>query len=69
MLNRKNAQIVIHIIKGSTIKRFLILDLVTGTGIFYIVKFISSSALIAFIGSLMGTESIKKIPKFKNNTN
>ncbi|EEL47875.1 MULTISPECIES: hypothetical protein [Bacillus cereus group] len=69
MLNRKNNQIVIHIIKGSTIKKFLILDLITGTGIYHLVKFISSSALIALIGSIIGTEGIKKIPKFKNNTN
>ncbi|KEK24024.1 hypothetical protein [Bacillus gaemokensis] len=69
MLNRKNDQIVIHIIKGSTIKKFLILDLVTGTGIYYAVKFISSSVLIAIVGSIMGTEGIKKIPKFKKNTN
>ncbi|PFN05057.1 hypothetical protein [Bacillus cereus] len=69
MLNRKNNQIVIHIIKGSTIKKFLILDLITATGIYHLVKFISSSALIALIGSIIGTEGIKKIPKFKNNTN
>ncbi|WP_459502425.1 hypothetical protein [Bacillus sp. C1] len=66
MLNRKNDQIVIHIIKGSTIKKFLILDLVTGTGIYYVLKFISSSVLIALIGSFMGTEGIKKIPKHIN---
>ncbi|PDY44206.1 hypothetical protein [Bacillus pseudomycoides] len=69
MLNRKNDQIVIHIIKGSTIKKILILDLITGTGIYYIIKFISSSILIALIGSIVGTEGIKKIPKFQNNTN
>ncbi len=66
ILNRKNDQIVIHIIKGSTIKKFLILDLVTGTGIYYVLKFISSSVLIALIGSFMGTEGIKKIPKHIN---
>ncbi|PEY39481.1 hypothetical protein CN354_08755 [Bacillus cereus] len=69
MLNKKNDQIIIYIIKGSTIKKFLLLDLVTGTGIYHVVKFISSSVLIAFIGSIMGTEIIKKIPKFQNNTN
>ncbi|PFW66736.1 hypothetical protein [Bacillus pseudomycoides] len=69
MLNRKNDQIVIHIIKGSIIKKILILDLITGTGIYYIIKFISSSILIALIGSIVGTEGIKKIPKFQNNTN
>ncbi len=69
ILNRKNDQIFIHIIKCSTIKKFLILDLVTGTGIYYVVKFISSSVLIALIGSIIGTEGIKKIQKFQNNTN
>lgn len=60
---KKNNQIVIYIIKGSTIKRFLILDLIIGSGIFYVVKFISSSILIASVSSFIGTEGIKKAPK------
>ncbi|MDO7486889.1 hypothetical protein Q5O89_15890 [Peribacillus frigoritolerans] len=64
MLRRKqNDQIVIYIIKGSTIKRFLILDLIIGSGIFYVVKFISSSIIIASASSFIGTEGIKKAPK------
>ncbi|TWE00621.1 hypothetical protein FB545_2956 [Peribacillus frigoritolerans] len=60
---KKNDQFVIYIIKGSTIKRFLILDLIIGSGIFYVVKFISSSILIASASSFVGTEGIKKAPK------
>ncbi|PHD75920.1 hypothetical protein COF64_10960 [Bacillus sp. AFS043905] len=63
MSMKKNDQFVIYIIKGSTIKRFLILDLIIGSGIFYVVKFISSSILIASASSFVGTEGIKKAPK------
>ncbi|MDM5358144.1 hypothetical protein ACDZ29_19510 [Peribacillus sp. RS7] len=68
MLSReKNNQIVIYIIKGSTIKKFLILDLIIGSGIFYVVKYISSSVLIASVSSFIGTEGIKKAPKVLKN--
>ncbi|MEY9866451.1 hypothetical protein ABIE66_001830 [Peribacillus sp. B2I2] len=68
MLSReKNNQIVIYIIKGSTIKKFLILDLIIGSGIFYVVKFISSSVIIASVSSFIGTEGIKKAPKVLKN--
>nr|WP_228467359.1 hypothetical protein [Brevibacillus sp. JNUCC-41] len=60
-------QFVIYVVKGSTIKRFLILDLIIGSGIFYVVKFISSSLLIASASSLIGTEGIKKAPKVLKN--
>ncbi|MGE6613170.1 hypothetical protein ACQKFG_22095 [Peribacillus sp. NPDC076916] len=64
---KKNNQIVIYVVKGSTIKRFLILDLIIGSGIFYVVKFISSSLLIASASSFIGTEGIKKAPKVLKN--
>ncbi|UVI33246.1 hypothetical protein [Paenibacillus spongiae] len=63
MKTDKNSQFVVYIIKGSTIKRFLILDLIVGTGIFYVVKFVLSSVLIASVGSIVGTEGIKRAPK------
>ncbi|MFD6209509.1 MULTISPECIES: hypothetical protein [unclassified Peribacillus] len=60
---KKNNSIVFYVIKGSTIKKFLILDLVVGTGIYFAVKFISSSLLMASLASIIGTEGIKKAPK------
>jgi len=47
-------------IKGSTIKKFIIFDCLTGTGIYYTVKFITASIIIGLIGSVVGTEGIKK---------
>lgn len=67
-LNRfKQNQIVFYTIKGSTIKNFLIVDMITGTGIYYVVKLISTSVLMGMIGSIVGAEGIKRIPKFAKN--
>ena len=57
---KKQNQFVFYTIKGSTIKKFLILDCLTSTGIYYVIQIISSSALIGFVGSIVGTECIKR---------
>ncbi|KGE16614.1 hypothetical protein [Paenibacillus wynnii] len=63
---KKRSKIVFYVIKGSTIKKFLILDLVTGTGIYYALKLIYSSVLIATAGSVIGTEGINEgIKRYK----
>ncbi|WP_376774435.1 hypothetical protein [Paenibacillus eucommiae] len=59
----KNSQMVVYFIKGSTIKKFVILDIIVGTGIYYVVKIICSSVLAASVGSIIGTEGIKRAPK------
>ncbi len=61
MMGKKNNQFVFYTIKSSTIKKFVIIDLVTGTGIYWTVNFISSSALIAIISCILGTKKIKKM--------
>jgi hypothetical protein len=58
---KKQNQVVFYTIKGSTIKKFLILDCIAGTGIFYALKIISSSILVGFFGSLVCIESIKRL--------
>jgi hypothetical protein len=58
---KKQNQVVFYTIKGSTIKKFLILDCITGTGIFYALKIISSSFLVGFFGSIACTEGIKRL--------
>ncbi|MFJ7746440.1 hypothetical protein [Peribacillus sp. NPDC097295] len=65
-VKRKN-QIVFYTVKGSTIKNFLIIDMIMGTGIYYVVKMISTSVLMGMIGSYVGSEGIKRIPKFAKN--
>ena len=64
--SKKQNQFVVYIIKGSTIKKFLILDLATGSIIYWMVKIIYSSMLLASVGSIIGTEGIKMISKFQN---
>lgn len=59
----KNNQVIFCTIKGSTIKKFLIVECLTGTGFYYAAKIISSSVLIGMISSMVGTETIKKLLK------
>lgn len=56
----KQSKIVFFVIKGSTIKKFILFDLVTGTGVYYALKAICSSVLISTVGSIIGTEGLKK---------
>jgi hypothetical protein len=58
---KKQNQVVFYTIKGSTIKKFLILDCITGSVIFYALKIVSSSILVGFFGSLVFTEGIKRL--------
>jgi hypothetical protein len=61
-LKINNKQIIIfYTIKGSTIKRVILFDIILGTAIYYVVEMISSSTIIATIGSLIGTEGVKKL--------
>ena len=60
---KKQNRIVFYTVKmkGSAIKTFLILDCITGTGIYFLIKWISSSILMGVVGSIVGTHGIKKI--------
>lgn len=66
---RIQKQFVFCTIKGSAIKSFVILELVTGTGIYYAVKIISSSVIIAMVGSMIGTKGIKKAQDHRKKLN
>lgn len=59
---KKQNQVVFYTINGSTIKKFLILDCITGTGIYYAFKIISSSVLVGVLGCIVCTEGIKRLP-------
>ncbi|ASV66858.1 hypothetical protein CKF48_05690 [Cytobacillus kochii] len=56
-------QVVFYSIKASTIKRFIILDCVTGTAFYYAIKAISTSMILALIGCVVGTEGIKQVKR------
>lgn len=60
-LNNNNNQFVFYVVKGSAIKKFIIIDLIAGTGIYWTVNFISSNALLAMINCILGTKKMKKI--------
>jgi hypothetical protein len=65
--SKKQNQVVFYTVKVSSIKKFLIIDLVTGTGIYYVVKIISANVLIAIVGSIVGVEGIKRKSVFCKN--
>ncbi|MGV3464881.1 MAG: hypothetical protein ACO1OT_06260 [Heyndrickxia sp.] len=54
-------RVVFYTIRGSTIKKFLILDCITGTVIYYLFKIISSSGFVGVLGSIVCTECIKRL--------
>ncbi|WP_225983606.1 MULTISPECIES: hypothetical protein [Bacillaceae] len=60
--NKTHNQVVFYTIRWSTIKKFLVLDFITGTGIYYAFKIISSSVLVGVLGSIICTEGIKRLP-------
>ncbi|WP_240269809.1 hypothetical protein [Paenibacillus timonensis] len=49
-------------IKASTIRNILILDLIAGTGLYYLIKLATASVLLGTMGSALGTEAMKRIP-------
>ncbi len=57
----KNQTVVFYSIRGSTIKKFIILDCITGTGIYYALIFITSSILVGIVGSMVCTEGLKRL--------
>lgn len=63
MRKRNKQQVFFYVINGKPIKYILIIDLVIGTGIYYIVKIVASSVTIATVGSVIGSEGIKRIEK------
>lgn len=50
-------------IEKSTLQKILLIDIIIGSGLYVIIKLISSSLLIATIGSMAGTEGIKTIQR------
>ncbi|HDR4898567.1 TPA: hypothetical protein QCR38_000734 [Bacillus cereus] len=60
-LNNNKNQFVFYVIKSSTIKKIIIIDLIAGTGIYWSVNFISSNAIIAMISCIFGTKKMKKM--------
>jgi hypothetical protein len=60
MRMKKQNHIIFYTIKGSTIKKFLILDCITCTGIYYAIKIYTASVIIGVLGSMVGTEGIKR---------
>lgn len=64
----KNHPFVVYTIKFSTIKKFVVLDLCVGTGIYYAAKLISSSVIFAMLAASLGAEGIKRLQKHLSKT-
>jgi hypothetical protein len=57
----KHHNVVFYAIKGSTIKKLIIIDFITGTFIYYGLIIITSSILVGVVGSMVCTESMKRL--------
>ncbi|MEC2343422.1 MULTISPECIES: hypothetical protein [Paenibacillus] len=61
MVERKQRPFIFVSIRASTIRNFIILDLITGTGLYYLIKVATASVLLGSMGSAVGTEVMKRI--------
>ncbi|CAI6034691.1 hypothetical protein [Cohnella sp. JJ-181] len=62
-VRKKEPKLYVFIIKGSTVKKFILIDILLGTGFYYAIKLVYASAIVATAGSVIGTEGIKRIRK------
>ncbi|WP_410768853.1 hypothetical protein [Fontibacillus sp. BL9] len=61
-------KVLIYTVKGKTIKNLVLIDLLLGTGIYFVIKIIGSSIIFASIGSMVCSEGVKwkiKGPKLR----
>lgn len=59
------SKVVFLVVKGTTIKKYILFNIVTGTGIFYLLKIVGLNIIISSIGSMVGSEGIKKLTDIK----
>ncbi|WP_339816950.1 hypothetical protein MKZ15_16430 [Paenibacillus sp. FSL R7-0216] len=62
MAANKQRPFIFVTIKASTIRNIFVLDLIAGTGIYYLIKLVTASVLLGSVGSALGTEAMKRIP-------
>ncbi|TRZ37372.1 hypothetical protein CEQ21_18130 [Niallia circulans] len=63
MARKTEKTFLIVVVEGTVIKRIMILDILVGSGIYYALQWICSSIIISMLGSVVGTEGIKKVQK------
>lgn len=52
----------VYVIESSTLKRFLVVEMVLGTLAYNVALYLFHNALLAGVGSWAGTESVKRLP-------
>ncbi len=60
---------LVVVVEGTVIKRIMLLDILVGSGIYYTLQWICSSIVISMLGSVVGTEGIKKVQKQVKGSN
>lgn len=55
-------QPLFYSIESKSIKKFFILDIMVGTGLYYICKSSFSNEVAGIVGSIIGTEGIRRFP-------
>lgn len=62
-MKKGNHKFVFYTIKVTKLKRFLLLDMMAGTGIYFTVKVVTASVVAGMVGSVIGTEGLKRWPR------
>ncbi|WP_440119189.1 hypothetical protein [Paenibacillus sp. QZ-Y1] len=52
----------VFVIESSTLKRFLVVEMILGTVVYNVALYLFHNELLAGVGSWAGTESLKKLP-------
>lgn len=57
-----DCQPIFYSIESSAVKKFVLFDIIIGTGLYYVCKTTFASEMAGIIGSIAGTEGIKRFP-------
>lgn len=55
-------QTTFYVIESKVIRKFLVIDIMIGTGIYYVCRTICANEIVGIIGSIVGTEGIRRFP-------
>ncbi|MGF9695872.1 MULTISPECIES: hypothetical protein [Paenibacillus] len=57
-----NHEFKVYVIQSSTLKRFLVMEIIVGTLAYHAAFYLCHNAILAGAGSWAGTESLKRLP-------
>lgn len=55
-------QPIFYSLESKVVKKFIVVDIIIGTGLYYMCRASFSSEAAGIIGSIIGTEGIRRLP-------